>query len=71
VEDFYEKKNINSDLLSVNFTAMSDADFHRCLFDANKKLIENYFHRRQKAVISQAKKLYLDRDPSFRGFRQT
>jgi radical SAM superfamily enzyme YgiQ (UPF0313 family) len=70
-EDFYENKHINSDLLSVNFTKLSDDQFHKALFEANKRILENYFtHQKQKA-IETAQKLYLEKDASFRGFRQT
>jgi len=71
IEDFYEKKHINSDLLTVNFTDMSDDEFHRCLFDANKKLITNYFNNKMSSTVRQAEKLYLEKDANFRGFRQT
>jgi len=69
-EDFYENKHINSDLVSVNFTDMSDAEFHCCLLEANTKLIKNYLQKRTSASINSAKKLYLGKDASFRGFRQ-
>src|SRR3989339_1797437 len=36
VEEFYENKHVNSDLVSVNFTNMSDEQVHRLLFDANE-----------------------------------
>jgi radical SAM superfamily enzyme YgiQ (UPF0313 family) len=68
-EDFYENKHINSDLLAVNFTDLTDNDFHQCLLDANTRLITNYFQKRLSAVIEQAKKLYMERDVTFRGFR--
>ena len=29
-EDFYEKKHLNSDLLSINFTELTDNEFHHC-----------------------------------------
>lgn len=70
-EDFYENKHVNSDLLSVNFTDMSDEEVHCCLLDANTKLIKNYFQIKTSQVIDQAKSLYLKGDASFRGFRQT
>lgn len=69
-EDFYEKKHVNSDLLSINFTDLTDDEFHRALFDANSILIDNYFTNRRKSYLEQMKKLYLERDESFRGFRQ-
>ena len=71
VEDFYERKHINSDLLSVNFTDISDEEFHKCLLDVNTKLITNYFQKKITKVIEQAKKLYFEKDINFRGFRQT
>ena len=70
-EDFYENKHINSDLLSVNFTDLSDDAFHKCLNEANKKLIKNYYSAEVKKTIVNAQKLYLEKDASFRGFRQT
>jgi len=70
-EDFYENKHTNSDLLAINYTDMSDDEFYRCLFDANTRLLANYFNKKLCAVVSQSKKLYLERDTSFRGFRQT
>jgi len=69
-EDFYENKHINSDLLAVNFTAMSDQEFHQSLLEANTALLTNYFHKRLAATLEQTKKLYLQKDAGFRGFRQ-
>lgn len=69
-EDFYENKHVNSDLLAVNFTDMSDNEFHRCLLEANTKLIKNYFNKKLSATLKQAEKLYLEKDTTFRGFRQ-
>lgn len=70
-EDFYENKHINSDLLTVNFTNMSDEEFHRCLLEANTRLLKNYYQKKLLATIEQTKKLYLDKDVSFRGYRHT
>lgn len=69
--DFYENKHINSDLLAVNFTDMSDDEFHRSLLNANARLLENYFQKRLSATLEQSRKLYLEKDATFRGFRQT
>jgi anaerobic magnesium-protoporphyrin IX monomethyl ester cyclase len=69
--DFYENKHLNSDLLSVNFTELSDDDFHAALYDANKKLIDNYFKAQMDVSIYNAQKLYFEKDKKFRGFRQT
>ena len=68
-EDFYENKHTNSDLLAINFTDMSDEEFHKCLFDANTRLVTNYYQNKLKGTIGRARKLYLERDPNFRGFR--
>jgi len=70
-EDFYKNKHINSDLLAVNYTELTDNEFHSCLLDANTKLIENYFTKKKFSVTEQAKKLYLSKDSAFRGFRQS
>ncbi|WP_432662683.1 radical SAM protein [Wukongibacter baidiensis] len=70
-EDFYENKHLNSDLLAVNFTDMSDEEFHRALYDANTRLMKNYFEAKCNQSIEIAKKLYIDRNTSFRGFRTT
>jgi radical SAM superfamily enzyme YgiQ (UPF0313 family) len=70
-EDFYENKHLNSDLLAVNFTELSDDEFHRCLLEANTRLIRNYHDRKCRDIQAQAEKLYLARDAGFRGFRQT
>ncbi len=70
-EDFYENKHVNSDLLAVNFTEMTDNEFHKCLLEANTKLITNYTQNKLSAMLEQAKRLYLERDDKFRGFRQS
>ncbi|MBI3378822.1 MAG: radical SAM protein [Nitrospirae bacterium] len=71
IEDFYENKHINSDLPTVNFTDMSDEEFCRCLLDANTRLLNNYFQKKISTALEQARRLYLERDAQFRGFRQT
>lgn len=71
VEDFYENKHINSDLLSINFTDIPDEEFHRLLFEANKKLIENYYNYKKDETIKTADKLYFGKYVNFRGFRTT
>ena len=70
-EDFYENKHTNSDLLAINFTDMSDDEFHKCLFEANSRLLESYFQKKKFSTIEQAGKLYLEKNANFRGFRQT
>jgi len=71
VEDFYENKHINSDLLSVNFTDMSDDEFHLCLMDANLKLMENFHRLWLVEMCKVTKDLYINRNAQFRGYRQT
>ena len=70
-EDFYENVHLNSDLMAVNFTDMSDDEYYNCLLDANVKLIKNYFRKNEVSYVDQARELYLNRNVSFRGFRQT
>ena len=71
VADFYENKHLNSDLVAVNFTDMSDEEFHRALMDANTRLLKNYYGKKLESMIEQTKNLYLNRDASFRGYRQS
>jgi radical SAM superfamily enzyme YgiQ (UPF0313 family) len=68
-EDFYENKHVNSDLLAVNFTDMSDNEYHKALFEANQKLISAYYDSVCTKTIDRAKQLYLENDATFRGFR--
>jgi radical SAM superfamily enzyme YgiQ (UPF0313 family) len=70
-EDFYEHKHVNSDLLSVNFTDLSDDEFYRLLYEANQKLLSNYYEAQINKTSESLHKLYIERDNSFRGFRQT
>ncbi|MGE5581927.1 MAG: B12-binding domain-containing radical SAM protein, partial [Bacillota bacterium] len=70
-EDFYERKHLNSDLLAVNFTDMSDEEVHRLLYEANKRLFEEYYRVQLQNTAAAAEKLYFKNDTSFRGFRQS
>ena len=67
--DFYENKHLNSDLLSVNFTDLSDDEFHDALHEANHTLINNYYENKCAAVLEETRHLYAERDTSFRGYR--
>jgi hypothetical protein len=69
--DFYENKHLNSDLLAINFTELSDEEFYQALEAANKRLISHHFGRKVKSLLDQNRNLYRQRDVSFRGFRQT
>ncbi len=68
-EDFYENKHMNSDLMSVNFTDMSDDEFYLELYKANDILLENYFEAQKKKSNEIIRKLYMEKDVTFRGFR--
>jgi radical SAM superfamily enzyme YgiQ (UPF0313 family) len=70
-EDFYENKHVNSDLLAVNFTDMTDDEYYEALYEANKRLLENYCHNREHKMIEEAKDLYFNKNRDFRGFRQS
>jgi len=69
-EDFYERKHVNSDLLAVNFTDLSDGEFHESLCDANKKLINAYHTRNLANEIEVTEDLYSNLNASFRGYRK-
>ena len=67
--DFYESKHVNTDLLSVNFTPMSDAEFYDALYDANRQILEHYGAAQCGRYRELLYRLYRERDASFRGFR--
>ncbi len=67
--DFYENKHVNSDLLTVNFTELTDEEFHNALFKANQRLLDNYFKSKYNFFVTQSKELYCDKNVGFRGFR--
>jgi len=69
VEDFYENKHLNSDLIAVNFTDLSDEEFYKELSNANTKLIEKYFDDHKRESVIQCKRFYEEKDVNFRGFR--
>lgn len=69
--DFYENKHTNSDRMAINFTSLSDEDFYKELYKANKTLLENYTKHKLESNIESLQKLYFENDNSFRGFRQT
>jgi radical SAM superfamily enzyme YgiQ (UPF0313 family) len=67
--DFYENKHTNTDLLSVNFTPMSDEEFYDALDDANRQIVGHYCAELERRYRRQLTGLYRDKDTSFRGFR--
>lgn len=70
VADFYENKHLNSDLLAVNFTELSEADFYEALSEANEELVADYYNKIKRKTLEATRRLYRERDASFRGFRQ-
>lgn len=71
VEEFYERMHLNSDLLAVNFTDLSDGEFHQALMGVNCELIEAYYRRKSAEMLEITRKLYQNHDISFRGYRHT
>lgn len=71
VADFYENKHTNSDLMTCNFTKLSDKEFYDALHEANSILLQNYQKRLVEKTTQQLDNLYKNKDASFRGFRQT
>ncbi|RXJ55364.1 B12-binding domain-containing radical SAM protein [Candidatus Marinarcus aquaticus] len=71
VADFYENKHTNSDLMTCNFTKLSDEEFYDALHEANSILLQNYQKRLVEKTTQQLDNLYKNKDASFRGFRQT
>lgn len=71
VADFYENKHLNSDLISVNFTELTDDEYYEALTEANVRLVENYYEKQKERSLKAAHDLYEKRDATFRGFRQS
>lgn len=71
VEDFYEHKHVNSDLLAVNFTDLTDEEFYAALLKANETLLSNYYDAQKYHVLAIEHDLYTNRNAEFRGFRTT
>jgi radical SAM superfamily enzyme YgiQ (UPF0313 family) len=69
--DFYENKHTNSDLMTVNFTELSDDAFYDALMSANNELLNNYNSRLSRNTECELYNLYVKKDASFRGFRQS
>ncbi|MEG1876539.1 MAG: radical SAM protein [Lachnospiraceae bacterium] len=69
IEDFYENKHLNSDLLTCNFTELSDEEYYEALAWANTKLLENHLEFKKKEIDKSIENLYVKKDINFRGFR--
>lgn len=70
-EDFYERLHLNSDLLAVNLTDVSDDEFHRALLEANSELTKFYFENKIDSYRKQSEELYLNKNKNFRGYRHS
>lgn len=69
IEDFYENKHTNSDLLTCNFTDMTDEEFYEALDWANGVLLDNYLQRQKENNQLCLTDLYKNHNANFRGFR--
>lgn len=67
-EDFYDKHK-NLELLTVNFTGMPDNEFYDLMFKANQEIITDYYEYMKKNAIENFKKVYYEKDFSYRGAR--
>lgn len=68
-EDFYENKHTNTDLLSVNFTPMTEDEFYDALYWANEQVLDHYCSALRGQYHDLLERLYRGRDHAFRGFR--
>lgn len=66
--DFYSKHK-NSDLMTVNFTNLSDDEFYKHLFEANKIMVELYYEHQKQSLLRDFNDLYLGDNYCFRGPR--
>lgn len=67
-DDFYNKHK-NVELLTVNFTNLSDNEFHKLLFETNREIINKYYGHIIDETIKQFYDVYFKEDVSFRGAR--
>jgi len=70
-EDFYVNKHLNSDLISVNFTDLTEEEYYNGLKEANLRLVENYHSKQHKRTADNIVNLYDTLDTSFRGLRHS
>lgn len=69
--DFYVSEHTNSDLPSVQWTGLSNAEFCQALLDVNNGLVQCSALGIAENRQCQLRKLYTEQDSSFRGFRHT
>jgi anaerobic magnesium-protoporphyrin IX monomethyl ester cyclase len=65
VEDFYENKHINSDLIAVNFTDLSNEEFMFNVKESNKKFAKKYYELQLESKLEEIDNI----DENFRGYR--
>lgn len=70
IEDFYENKHMNSDLLTCNFTDLTDDEYYEAIYWANSALLDNYLKNTKEANEKCLNRLYKEKDANFRGFRR-
>lgn len=69
IGDFYENKHTNSDLLTCNFTQMTDEEFYKALDWANGVLLNAYLDKVKEKNRLCLFELYQKHNAEFRGFR--
>jgi anaerobic magnesium-protoporphyrin IX monomethyl ester cyclase len=62
-EDFFQRSR-NPDLLTVNFTEMSNNDFYQALYDGNEQLVDAYHKCAREAETEVFKSMYFKDDDS-------
>jgi len=66
--DFFNRFR-NIDLLTINFTDLTDEYFYNYLFKANKELVLNHYENISNRIIQTFDDLYNGRTTTFRGIR--
>lgn len=67
-EEFYAK-HVNLELPTVNFTNVPDNEYLSLLFDANTEITNDYYEHFRKESVETFRKIYFEKDISFRGVR--
>ena len=69
VEDFYENKHVNSDLISCNFMDLSTDEAHNLLYKANLRIMQAHYEKVRGEVNRESFNCYMGCNNGFRGFR--
>ncbi len=67
-KDFYDRHK-NVELPVVNFTNISDNEYIKLLFEANKEIVNDYYEHMKNGATEGFKKVYFNKDYDFRGVR--